>query len=272
MGQHLTVPLVTIPLAFSPLDGEDRPATETTRETTLEDRRSTKTLSASECPCQRPNVTHDVLERKRSIAKARRKFALVAVRCRSIPRQTWNLTKPRDATMKWNFIVSDKRNTAPAFTFTTVTTRLAYRPLPTTPCRSTFPENHRSRANRLLQPHTQPVISEADVLAAASPPYLPMRQQDVIHSLIVFASSATTCTNVNCVWSAIAVVTPHDTLCVRCHNETVHRTSNIATTPQPTYPGEIMPELYDIINGITQIEEMEILRSLGSPCFVMRVS
>ena len=54
MGQHLTVPFVTIPLAFSPLDGEDRPATETTLETTLEDRRSTKTLSASECPCQQP--------------------------------------------------------------------------------------------------------------------------------------------------------------------------------------------------------------------------
>ena len=84
-------------------------------------------------------------------------------------------------------------------------------------------------------------------------------------------------------------MTLHDTLCVRCHNEvrspfslvraltdihmqTVHRTSNIATMPQPTYPGEIMPELYDIINGITQIEEMEILCSLGSPCFVMRVS
>ena len=54
MGQHLTVPLVTIPLTIPPLDGEDRPAMETTLETTLEDRRSTKTLSASECPCQRP--------------------------------------------------------------------------------------------------------------------------------------------------------------------------------------------------------------------------
>ena len=54
MGQHLTVPLVTIPLTIPPLDGEDRPATETTLETTLEDRRSTKTLSVSECPCQRP--------------------------------------------------------------------------------------------------------------------------------------------------------------------------------------------------------------------------
>ena len=102
-------------------------------------------------------------------------------------------------------------------------------------------------------------------------------------------SSATTCTNVHRAWSAIAVVTPHDTLCVRWHNEvcssfslvrtltdthmqTVHRTSNIATMPQPTYPGEIMPELYDIINGVTQIEEMETLRSLGSPCFVMWVS
>ena len=46
-------------------------------------------------------------------------------------------------------------------------------------------------------------------------------------------------------------------------------TLNIATTPQATYPGEIMPELYDIINGIAQIEEM--LCSLASPCFVMWV-
>ena len=109
----------------------------------------------------------------------------------------------------------------------------------------------RSNANRLFWPHIQPVISEDDVLAAASPLYLPMHQQDVIHSLIVFASSATTCMNVNCVWSAIAVVTPHDTLCVRWHNEvcssfslvrtltdthmpTVHRTANITTTPQTT--------------------------------------
>ena len=40
MSQHLTVLLVTIPLAFSPLDGEDR--------------QSTKTLLASVCPCQQP--------------------------------------------------------------------------------------------------------------------------------------------------------------------------------------------------------------------------
>ena len=44
----------------------------------------------------------------------------------------------------------------------------------------------RSNANWLSWPHAQPVIGEDDVLAAASPPYLPMRQQDVIHSLIVF--------------------------------------------------------------------------------------
>ena len=42
MGRHLTAPLVTITLSFSPL-GEDGP----TAETTLEDRRSTKTLLAS---------------------------------------------------------------------------------------------------------------------------------------------------------------------------------------------------------------------------------
>jgi hypothetical protein len=46
-----------------------------------------------------------------------------------------------DATMNWTFTVSNKRNTTPAFAFTTAITRLAYRPLSTTPCRSTFPEN-----------------------------------------------------------------------------------------------------------------------------------
>ena len=106
-----------------------------------------------------PNVTHDVLERKRSIAKARGKSALVAVRRRAIPRQTWNLTKPRNATMNWIFIVSDKRNTAPAFTFTTVTTRLAYRPLPTTPCRSTFPENVPLQIPAFLHPAFVPIVT-----------------------------------------------------------------------------------------------------------------
>ena len=38
----LTVPLVTIPLTISPLDGEDLPTTETTPETTFEDRRIIK--------------------------------------------------------------------------------------------------------------------------------------------------------------------------------------------------------------------------------------
>ena len=75
----------------------------------------------------------------------------------------------------------------------------------------------------------------------------------------------------------------HETFCAKCHNEvsspfslvraltdihmqTVHRTSNIATMPQPTYPGEIMPELYDIIDGITQIEEIEMLERRESVC------
>ena len=35
-------------------------------------------------------------------------------------------------------------------------------------------------------------------------------------------------------------------------------------------PGEILPELHDVVDGMTQMEEM--LRSLASPCFVMRVS
>ncbi|KAH9990791.1 hypothetical protein BJV77DRAFT_1068736 [Russula vinacea] len=79
-----------------------------------------------------------------------------------------------------------------------------------------------------------------DVLAAAPPLCFPMHEQDVIHAFLKR---------------------------VRNIDDDVHecatmRTSNIATTPQTAYAGEIMPELYDIINSITQIEEMEILRSL----------
>ena len=87
---------------------------------------------------------HDILERQqRSIANARRRFTLVAVRCRVLAQQTWDLTKSCDATVNWTFTVSDKRNTAPAFAFTTATACLGYRPLPKTSCRSTFPENPR---------------------------------------------------------------------------------------------------------------------------------
>ena len=54
MGRHPTVPLVTVTLSFSPLDGEGLPTTETTPEATLGDRRITKMQSASGGPCQRP--------------------------------------------------------------------------------------------------------------------------------------------------------------------------------------------------------------------------
>jgi hypothetical protein len=70
--------------------------------------------------------THDILERQRSIANARRRFTLVAVRRRALLQQTWDLTKSWDATMDWTVTVSDKWNTAPAFAFTTPTACLAY--------------------------------------------------------------------------------------------------------------------------------------------------
>ena len=88
-----------------------------------------------------PTPTHRFLERKCSIANVGRKFVLVAMRCRALPQQTCDLTKPCDTTKSWIFTVSDKQNTVPTFASTTATTQLAYRPLPTTPCRSTFPEN-----------------------------------------------------------------------------------------------------------------------------------
>ena len=88
-----------------------------------------------------PTPTHHFLERKCSIANARRKFALVAVRCRALPQQTCDLTKPCDAAMNWTSTVSDKQNTVPTFASITATTHLAYLPFATNPCRSTFPEN-----------------------------------------------------------------------------------------------------------------------------------
>ena len=114
-----------------------------------------------------------------------------------------------------------------------------------------------------------------------------MHQQDVIHSLIVFALSATTCTNVNCVWSAIAVVTPHDTLCVRCHNEvcssfslvraltdthmpTVHRTANITTTPQTT-PTLVRSRQNSTTSSTASLRWWRF-SAVTSPCFVMQVS
>jgi hypothetical protein len=90
MGRHRpTVPLVTITLSFYPLDGEGLPTTETTPEATLEDRQSTKLLSASGGPMPAALMpTHDVLERNCSIANARRRFTLVAVHFRTLQQQT----------------------------------------------------------------------------------------------------------------------------------------------------------------------------------------
>ncbi|KAH9992956.1 hypothetical protein BJV77DRAFT_411153 [Russula vinacea] len=58
----------------------------------------------------------------------------------------------------------------------------------------------------------------------------------------------------------------HETFCAKCHNEDGKYYYNSANHADP---GKITPELHDIIDGITQIEEM--LRSRASPCFVMRV-
>ena len=83
-------------------------------------------------------------------------------------------------------------------------------------------------------------------------------------------------------------MTLHDTVCARCHNEVrspfslVRALTDIHMQTAPldvehrhnsanhADPGKITPELHDIIDCITQIEEM--LRSRSSPCFVMRVS
>ncbi|KAH9998572.1 hypothetical protein BJV77DRAFT_959567 [Russula vinacea] len=180
--------------------------------------------------------------------------------------------------MNWFFTVSDKRNTSPA--------RLSL--LPTTPRRSTLPENTPLPIPAFLHPafvpivtggatpmqtgcpgpHT-PVIDKDDDLAAA-PLYLPMRQQDVIHAFLdhvrVICDDVHECTL--CL-ERYHGMTLHDTLCARSHNEvpfllvraltdilmsTFHKTANIAANHADT--GEITPELHDIIDSITQMEEM----------------
>lgn len=117
-------------------------------------------------------------------------------------------------------------------------------------------------------PHT-PVIDKDDDLAAA-PLYLPMRQQDVIHAFLdhvrVICDDVHECTL--CL-ERYHGMTLHDTLCARSHSEvpfllvraltdilmsTFHKTANIAANHAD--PGEITPELHDIIDSITQMQEM----------------
>ena len=127
---------------------------------------------------------------------------LVAVRCRALPQQTCDLTKPCDAAMNWTFTVSDKQNTVSAFASTTATTHLAYRPLPTTPCRSTFPEN----APLPILAFLHHPLSYRSRQAAPLPCKLAVLESLFTPSFIVFATSApTTCTNVHRVWRAITV-------------------------------------------------------------------
>ena len=127
---------------------------------------------------------------------------LVAVRCRALPQQTCDLTKPCDAAMNWTFTVSDKQNTVSAFASTTATTHLAYRPLPTTPCRSTFPEN----APLPILAFLHHPLSYRSRQAAPLPCKLAVLESLFTPSFIVFATSApTTCTNVHFVWRAITV-------------------------------------------------------------------
>ena len=108
-----------------------------------------------------------------------------------------------------------------------------------------------SHAHKLPWPHAQPVIDKDDVLTAA-PLYLPLRQQDVIHVFLdrvcVIGDDVREC--IPCLERYHSMIL-HDTLCARCHNEvrspfslvhvltdihmaTVHRTANIAKTPQTT--------------------------------------
>ncbi|KAF8485203.1 hypothetical protein DFH94DRAFT_644559, partial [Russula ochroleuca] len=55
-----------------------------------------------------------------------------------------------------------------------------------------------------------------------------------------------------------------DMACTRCHKEKDEHRYDAANDADP---GDIPPELHDILDGITQMEEM--LCSLASPCFLM---
>ena len=170
--------------------------------------------------------THHFLERKCFIANARRTFMLVAVRCRALPQQTCDLTKPCDAATNWTFTVSDKQNTVSALASTTATIHLAYRPLPMTRCRSTFPENTPlpilAFLNRAFVPiaagsaapmqtgcpgFTHNPCSTRTTFTSLRPLYTcPCTSKTLFTpSFIVFATSATTCTTVHRVWRAITV-------------------------------------------------------------------
>ena len=209
MGRHPTLPLATISLSFPPLDGEDYPATETIPEITLEDRQ------AQTC-CQHRNALVSCID-----ADAR---------------------LPRKKTLRRECHAQVRA----------CLTALPCYPTPPEPRFRTDRDRQRHfHAQKLPWPHAQPVIDKDDVLAAA-PPYLPLRQQDVIHAFLDHVRNigddmhkCTPCLG------RYHSMTLHDTLCARCHNEvrspfslvhaltdihmaTVHRTANIAKTPQTT--------------------------------------
>ena len=201
-------------------------------------------LSVSERPCQWPRHCHDFLERKRSIANARCKFVLVAVHCNALSQQTWDLTKPCNATKNWTSTVSDKRNTASAFAFATAThvshiapsqrpqagrrsprTRAPPDPRLSSPrFRIDRNRQRRSHANWLSWPHAQPVIDKDDVLAAVPPLlpplYLPMHQQDIINTILYcvcnIGDNVHECTPCLEGYRGMSL---HSTLCARCYNE-----------------------------------------------------
>ena len=215
-----------------------------------------------------PTPTHHFLERKCFIANARRKFVLVAVRCRALPRRTCDLMNPCDAATNWTFTVSDKHNTVPTFASTTATTHLTYCPLPTTPCRSTFPENAPLPILAFLHPisyrsrQAAPLPCKLAVLASRTtrnrqgrrsrscapsiPAHAPARHY--LHHPLLCLRHQQQRARMYTVFGYHGM-SLHDTLCARCHNEvrssfslvraltdtqipTVHRTANITTTPQ----------------------------------------
>jgi hypothetical protein len=135
MGRHLALPLITIPSPFPLLMVRtSHPREQPERKDAI---RIGTPLPAAPTPLQLSG------ERKRSIANARRKFALVAVHCSLTADMRPDETVQRDQELDLHRLRQTEYRVRFRLRLRHSDPRLAYRAFPTTPCRSTFPENLR---------------------------------------------------------------------------------------------------------------------------------
>ena len=168
MGRHPTLPLATVSLSFPPLDGEDHSATETIPEITLEDRQ------AQRC-CHYRNALVSCLDYDARLSRKK------------------TLRRERQAQVRAHLTALPFHPTPPE-------------PRLSSPCFRTDRDRQcHSHAHKLPWPHAQPVIARTtfSLLRLCTCPCA--SKMSFTPSLIMFATSATTCTNVSHVWSAITV-------------------------------------------------------------------